>query len=192
MAQPTGSAHPTALVVEAAQMITYSSVSSFAFLMWDVCLTLDDEVEYIWRQEWSSPAKSLFLFTRYFSVVAQAILLIPRADFPERLPSHHRSCRTWFIFKSVTYQSLISSVGLILMLRVYAPYDRAVWVLSILRTLFAVQMILALPVYFSLFPLVELDDMYEPRKSPMSQLSLHLLRSAAQPVLAGYLILSRV
>ncbi|KDQ57259.1 hypothetical protein JAAARDRAFT_290441 [Jaapia argillacea MUCL 33604] len=181
-----------AFSAQAAQIITYSSVSALAFLVWDICLTFDDEVEYIWKQGWGSPAKALFLYTRYFSVIAQAILLVPRADLSHTLPSNHRSCPSWFIFKSVAFQTMMSCLGLILMLRVYALYNRAPWVRSILQTLFSIEILLILPIYCSLFPLLELDEMCEPRKTPMSRLSLHLLSGVTSIVQVTLLILTLI
>ncbi|KDQ50438.1 hypothetical protein JAAARDRAFT_42093 [Jaapia argillacea MUCL 33604] len=178
--------------VWAAQIATYSSVSALAFLVWDIFLTFGNEVEYIWKQRWGSPAKSLFLYTRYFSVIAQAILLVPRTDLPHTLPSHHRSCRSWFIFKSVAFQSMFSCLGVILMLRVYALYNRARWVRSILQTILSFETLVLLPVYCAIFPLLELDEMCEPRKSSMSRLYFHLLSGIIVTVQVTFLILTLI
>ncbi|KDQ50456.1 hypothetical protein JAAARDRAFT_585293 [Jaapia argillacea MUCL 33604] len=180
------------LSVQASQTATFSSVSALAFLVWDICLTFDNEVEYIWKQGWGSPAKPLFLYTRYFSVIAQAILLVPRVGLPYTLPSHHLPCRAWFIFKIVAFQSMLSSLGLILMLRVYALYNRAPLVRSILQTLFSIEMLLMLPIYCALFPLIELDDMCEPRKTLMGRLSLHLLSGVTGIVQVTLLVLTLI
>ncbi|KDQ50457.1 hypothetical protein JAAARDRAFT_585327 [Jaapia argillacea MUCL 33604] len=177
---------------QAAQVITYSSVSALAFLVWDIHLTFDDEVEYIWKQAWGSPAKPLFLYIRYFSIIAQVVLLVPRVNLPRTPPSHYLSCRTWFIFKIVAFQSMLSGLGLILMLRVYALYNRARRVRSILQTLFSIEMLLILPIYCALFPLLELDEMCEPRPSPMSQLPLHLLSGVTAIVQVTLLVLTMI
>ncbi|KDQ52714.1 hypothetical protein JAAARDRAFT_198061 [Jaapia argillacea MUCL 33604] len=60
-----------ALAAHDALMINYSALSSIAFLVWDLLLTFDDEVTYIWPQPKRSPSKWLFLFTRYYSLVCQ-------------------------------------------------------------------------------------------------------------------------
>ncbi|KDQ59320.1 hypothetical protein JAAARDRAFT_34056 [Jaapia argillacea MUCL 33604] len=153
----------------------YSSLSSLAFLLWDVCVTFDEEVEYIWRQPWTSPSKPLFLFLRYFSLIAQCILFVPNIGFPHSVLSGNPNCRPWFLFKAAGFQLLVLAVELILMMRVYALYRRATWIKTTLRTLFSIELLFLLPVYVSLLPLIEVDAVCQPKKNAVSSLYLHLL-----------------
>jgi hypothetical protein len=46
------------------------SVAALAVSAWDVCITFDHEVERIWSLPWRSPTKTLFLISRYGSILA--------------------------------------------------------------------------------------------------------------------------
>ncbi|KDQ50251.1 hypothetical protein JAAARDRAFT_211842 [Jaapia argillacea MUCL 33604] len=61
--------------------VNYSAVSSIVFLVWDIVITLDEEVEFIWQQPCMSPTKWLFLFARYSSVVMQMFVCPSRLLF---------------------------------------------------------------------------------------------------------------
>ncbi|KDQ50448.1 hypothetical protein JAAARDRAFT_585100 [Jaapia argillacea MUCL 33604] len=87
---------------------------------------------------------------------------------------------------------MFSCLGMILMLRIYALYNRARWVRSILQTLFSFEIVLLIPIYCALFPLLELDDMCEPRKSPITQLYLHLLSGVTATVQVSFLVLTLI
>ncbi|KDQ52716.1 hypothetical protein JAAARDRAFT_474791 [Jaapia argillacea MUCL 33604] len=103
-------------------MINYSSLSSIAFLVWDIMVTFDEEVAYIWPQPKRSPSKWLFLFTRYFSLACQIALFARSIGIFETSNSIPRGCISWLVFQSISAQAMMTSVELILMIRVYALY----------------------------------------------------------------------
>ncbi|KDQ52719.1 hypothetical protein JAAARDRAFT_198063 [Jaapia argillacea MUCL 33604] len=156
-----------ALAAQCTLMINYSSLSSITFLVWDILLTLDDEVAYIWPQHKRSPSKWLFLFTRYFSLACQVSVSrflphgldfdrpissnIPRVSYLRSLgvlgASHHshRSCLWWLIFQSISLQALVTAVELILSIRVYALYAGSRHIRMLIVALFTFELTMAIP-----------------------------------------------
>ncbi|KAL6304074.1 hypothetical protein BKA93DRAFT_307468 [Sparassis latifolia] len=51
----------------ALQRTYYSSVAALAWLIFDIVITLDQEVEFIWKARWTFP-KCLYLVTRYYGL----------------------------------------------------------------------------------------------------------------------------
>ncbi|KDQ54840.1 hypothetical protein JAAARDRAFT_37953 [Jaapia argillacea MUCL 33604] len=50
----------------------YSAVAAFAFTLWDICVTIDDEVKVIWTHPWTF-FKMIFAFMRVGSIVSQVV-----------------------------------------------------------------------------------------------------------------------
>ncbi|KAG6371895.1 hypothetical protein JVT61DRAFT_8901 [Boletus reticuloceps] len=57
------------LVVDIGQNLTnnYIAMSSICFLVYDILINLDKEVEYIWKARWTA-SKALFIFGRYYGL----------------------------------------------------------------------------------------------------------------------------
>ncbi|KAI0048459.1 hypothetical protein FA95DRAFT_1038106 [Auriscalpium vulgare] len=125
--------------LQAERIVDYSSVAALAFLIWDVLITLDDEVEYIWRKPNRYWAKWLYLFVRYFAVMIQIALLFVGTEIAASLHYGPHACVSWYIFQEVTTQVLIASVEIILMIRVHALYDRNRAVTATLLLLFLAE-----------------------------------------------------
>ncbi|KAH9024338.1 hypothetical protein EDB84DRAFT_1507095 [Lactarius hengduanensis] len=115
-----------------------SAVAALAFLVWDILMTLDQEVEAVWTKPNKFYTKWLFFFVRYFAVAMHW-----HADVSTRivfsLHYTYSDCVKWYIFQEVGTQALIAAVEFILIVRVHALYDRSRIVTSILLLLFIVE-----------------------------------------------------
>lgn len=54
-----------------AQAVNRSSIAALAFLVWDILITFDDEVKYIWPRPWNY-MKCVYFFVRYVPVLVEA------------------------------------------------------------------------------------------------------------------------
>ncbi|KLO11856.1 hypothetical protein SCHPADRAFT_905633 [Schizopora paradoxa] len=103
-----------------------NSVASFAFLTWDILITMGDEVEFIWNKPFA-PTSYIYLFTRYFAWISQLALLCG-VDTLSTSRSRHPSpaeCRNWVIWETTSTQVELMAVELLLMMRVHALYNRS-------------------------------------------------------------------
>ncbi|GJE86753.1 hypothetical protein PsYK624_028340 [Phanerochaete sordida] len=58
----------------------YFSVSARVLFLWDYCLTIDREVQYIWNSK-ASPASALFLINRYANLLITIMELLEQGSF---------------------------------------------------------------------------------------------------------------
>ncbi|KAF8881259.1 hypothetical protein BD779DRAFT_1025866 [Infundibulicybe gibba] len=119
---------------------SYSSLVALVFLAWDLVVTFGDEYEYVWKQNWT-PVKCIYLFCRYFSLTVQIVNYAITQGPISQVPVAHTICKAWFTFQSLCTTSLMSSVNALLMLRVYALYDRSRAVATFLAIVFFVDVI---------------------------------------------------
>ncbi|KAH7917445.1 hypothetical protein BV22DRAFT_1042346 [Leucogyrophana mollusca] len=122
------------------------SLSALSLLCWDLCLTLDDEVRFIWSKTWRVPVKWLYLTARYVGIASFMcvqtrtffISLMFRLRMASVLMISYSvnrsiggggnplalSCKASLALQSGMTQVLVTVVELILMLRVHALYNR--------------------------------------------------------------------
>ncbi|KAJ7619851.1 hypothetical protein DFH06DRAFT_1341932 [Mycena polygramma] len=62
------------MVLSQTRQINCVLISAVTFLAFDICITFDDEVQYVWKERWSLP-KGLYLFGRYFGLLNLLISL---------------------------------------------------------------------------------------------------------------------
>ncbi|KAH7909935.1 hypothetical protein BJ138DRAFT_164644 [Hygrophoropsis aurantiaca] len=98
-------------------LLTASSASALAFLVWECCTTLADEVEYIWSKPNVLLIKWLYLLTRYVGLLS--LLLTPFFGYGSSL-----SCLAWIAIQMGEVQAMITLVEIVLMMRVHALYNR--------------------------------------------------------------------
>ncbi|KDQ52591.1 hypothetical protein JAAARDRAFT_40199 [Jaapia argillacea MUCL 33604] len=156
------------VAAETVQYLGYSTISSIAFLLWDCCITLDQEVEFIWRQPRGSILKWAFLFARYFTffilaaIIFQALSVLGHTHLP-------LSCKSWFVMESVSTQLLSISVEIILMLRVYGLYGQSRVIGGWLCALLGLEILTLIPVYVIAIPRLELSIACTPIPSNASK-----------------------
>ncbi|KAH7922219.1 hypothetical protein BV22DRAFT_673743 [Leucogyrophana mollusca] len=96
------------------------SISALSFLFWELCITFDDEVNLIWSKPWGSLVKWLFLLTRYVGLASIASgRALGTAGHSSAL-----SCREALALQVSMTRILFTLVEIILMLRLYALYNR--------------------------------------------------------------------
>ncbi|KAF8998284.1 hypothetical protein BDQ17DRAFT_819998 [Cyathus striatus] len=67
--------------LEFSQALGFAIAANLALLVYDICLTLNTEIEFIWKAPWSS-MKIIYLITRYLifvdSILELAVVVLPR------------------------------------------------------------------------------------------------------------------
>ncbi|KAH7924348.1 hypothetical protein BV22DRAFT_1035246 [Leucogyrophana mollusca] len=108
----------------AVRVVNYHCVASLCFMVWDILVTLDVEVQHVWPKPRQALFKWLYLLIRYGALVLQifhqfAVPFITEGRATASL------CKAWFMYAVITAQAMTSAVELILMTRVYALYNKS-------------------------------------------------------------------
>ncbi|KIM90264.1 hypothetical protein PILCRDRAFT_811985 [Piloderma croceum F 1598] len=125
-------------MVQGAHAVNLNAMAAWAFLVWEISLTLDDEVEHIWRLP-NTPIKWLYFFIRYFGLASQTGHRIFSMWIASTMTATPLICTTFHTLLAVTAQSLLTCMHIILMLRVFALYNRKRWIGILLLSLLAAQ-----------------------------------------------------
>ncbi|TBU64104.1 hypothetical protein BD310DRAFT_467170 [Dichomitus squalens] len=104
-------------------MANSSTMAAVTLLMYDICLTFSQEVEFVWRARWTG-TKILYLVVRYYGLFA----ILGWAYFEA--------------FGSTAIIMLLSEA--LFMLRLWSTYGRSVKVAAVVMTCFAVEITTAL------------------------------------------------
>ncbi|KAF9477699.1 hypothetical protein BDN70DRAFT_994780 [Pholiota conissans] len=116
----------------------WSAVATQVLLVYEYTITFRSEIRYIWGSPVSF-VKAIYLFSRYYGLVVQAVNLylvsgpLAKLDIPEHV------CRRWFYFLISSGCTLAAALDAILMLRVYALYLQDDRVGLFLAALFSAQ-----------------------------------------------------
>ncbi|KIJ96090.1 hypothetical protein K443DRAFT_682560 [Laccaria amethystina LaAM-08-1] len=114
----------------------YSAVAALTLLCWEYLLTCSQEYHHIWRLPLNQ-VKSAYLFARYYGILSQVVNVYLFLNF--RAPVQMQACRSWHTFLFVSSASLQAILDYILILRVYALYNRSKRVGAYLMILFLTQ-----------------------------------------------------
>ncbi|EIN06548.1 hypothetical protein PUNSTDRAFT_53986 [Punctularia strigosozonata HHB-11173 SS5] len=115
-------------------------VASLAFLAYDILLTFPDEVAHIWTKPRFSFTKWVFLVLRYYTLAIVAAMTLVSAGRGSVTRLHHPPyCSPWYSYQAGSLQVVIALMETIMMLRVYALYNRSRLVAVLLVTLFIVE-----------------------------------------------------
>ncbi|KAG2015467.1 hypothetical protein CC2G_008737 [Coprinopsis cinerea AmutBmut pab1-1] len=121
------------------QDLNRASGAALAAILWDWAITFGDEVELIWSKSHSSWLKWIFLFTRYYIILAS---IAARAVEAVMVFSDHylswTSLRVWYSCQVLVASHAMSALEVVLMIRVYALYNRPRW----MATLFVLLLLL--------------------------------------------------
>ncbi|KDQ50252.1 hypothetical protein JAAARDRAFT_63301 [Jaapia argillacea MUCL 33604] len=170
--------------------INCCTVASLTFLVWDIAITLDEEIRYIWSQRITSPTKLLFLFTRHFSILPQIFVFLRAIGSLGAIPSSERVCRSWFTFQCLALQFLILTVELILMLRVYALYCESPRIRRLLIGLVATDLIFIVGSSSAVIPRIRFSSDCTPIESLLARVFFHLMMSLALLIQLVLLVLT--
>ncbi|TFK67619.1 hypothetical protein BDN72DRAFT_960863 [Pluteus cervinus] len=100
-----------------------SAVGALALLSWECIITVRQEHWYIWRNP-SKVIKSLYLFSRYFALSSLLFGFFFMIHVCSDDLARPETCRVWFGFLVFGTQLLLMCIEILLMLRVYALYER--------------------------------------------------------------------
>ncbi|KAF4617305.1 hypothetical protein D9613_006278 [Agrocybe pediades] len=100
-------------VVADAQLVDRFTVASLVFLLWDVIITLEDEVRLVWSQKWNS-MKVLYIVVRYFSTLAQIPLLLKGTILPVPFRYTRSDCFKWQLYQIFSALIIVAALDAIL------------------------------------------------------------------------------
>jgi len=103
--------------------VSRSEMAAVTVLTYDIIVTLADEVELIWKRNWTF-TKTMYICARYIPWGFQLALIAINADGTTGLFFTHPECERWIAVQAVILQLIISTVDVVLMTRVYALYNR--------------------------------------------------------------------
>ncbi|KAF7439870.1 hypothetical protein PC9H_000207 [Pleurotus ostreatus] len=107
----------------------YFCVSASSLVVYDYCLTIDDELHRIWRQP-INVAKCLFLVCRYVGLIPLIILTIAHLSLrPDVVYSRHH-CMAWNWFQTVVFHILLLAVEGLQLIKIHALYARHIKTMS--------------------------------------------------------------
>ncbi|KAI0758168.1 hypothetical protein C8Q74DRAFT_1303532 [Fomes fomentarius] len=115
--------------------IEVGACSAFAFLVWDMLLNLDAEIDYVWRSR-NSWSKWLYLFIRHMPYLAIGFRLWLGFYVSWMDLQYDGKCRASVIFDGIVVESLIFATDVILTVRVYAMFNHHRVLVVALITLF--------------------------------------------------------
>ncbi|KAJ3541785.1 hypothetical protein NM688_g6040 [Phlebia brevispora] len=98
------------------QAVSYSEVASVTLLTWDIIVTMSDEVELIWNA-----------------------LLGINVDDSVGVHYTQAECKEWLAVQAAMLQLIVTVVDVILIIRVYALYNKNSKLLVVLSVLFAAE-----------------------------------------------------
>ncbi|EIN11223.1 hypothetical protein PUNSTDRAFT_131398 [Punctularia strigosozonata HHB-11173 SS5] len=120
------------------QMLNRLSVGALCFTVWDVLITLEEEVESIWALPWRNPTKWLYFVSRYGALAAQSVL-IETGMLSDSTVVAHTQCRVWFTFRICAIPIITVVVQLLLVFRVLALYDRSYSIRALVVVIWAIS-----------------------------------------------------
>ncbi|KAF7362180.1 hypothetical protein MVEN_00564100 [Mycena venus] len=123
----------------ATQVDYRSSLGALTFLFYDICITLDDEIKFVWPKPWTR-MKILFLFIRYVPLFVQISTLFIAS--PELTPQFHftpHDCFIWQVYQGVATVLVFAAVDYVLILRVYALYHNNATIRKVVLAAFALE-----------------------------------------------------
>ncbi|KAJ8697608.1 hypothetical protein PTI98_004394 [Pleurotus ostreatus] len=116
---------------------TYITVCSAAILVYDYFLTLQDEVQYVWRTHWCL-GKVLYLASKYLILV---VFLVELHWITSRNVSE-AECRIFNTILHYSYLLAVIAAESIMTLRVWALWHQRLWVTIMLGCLCVVGIVL--------------------------------------------------
>ncbi|KAF9452727.1 hypothetical protein P691DRAFT_803449 [Macrolepiota fuliginosa MF-IS2] len=123
-----------------AQAVNRSSIAALAFLVWDILITFDDEVNYIWPRSWNY-TKCVYFFVRYVPVLVEMSILCIGTELTPLFHFTPHDCFIWQVYQAVAVTLIIMAVDTILILRVYALYNNSPVISNVLRCAFVAEII---------------------------------------------------
>lgn len=125
---------------EALFVLNCSYFSATTFLAYDICLTLADEVEFVWTQSWRTPSKWVYIVLRYYSLFVLISLWFAATDLGVAIGfSRPFDCVGWYKYQVASLQIITCLMEIILIFRVYALYEQSKRIAAFILSAFAVD-----------------------------------------------------
>ncbi|OCH83744.1 hypothetical protein OBBRIDRAFT_808777 [Obba rivulosa] len=136
--------------------VNLAGSAALAWVVFDVVLTIEQEVRYVWRRKWTLQ-KVLYLVVRYYTIFALSSMVAGMKAQPSMFFLHvqHISvntntnlslkfCRFWLRFNVYGTLNVIAGIGEIMFLtRIYAAYEQSRKMLVFLIFLWLLEIIVA-------------------------------------------------
>ncbi|KAF8489306.1 hypothetical protein JB92DRAFT_1380124 [Gautieria morchelliformis] len=126
----TSSPPPSLQEVWEENRLVYHTIASSTFLMWNHCITLCQEIDLVWRatKKWTL-TNFLFCILRYLSLSLAIVQIVVYTNISGLLRPSPTTCHAWEWFRTAGGPILLYCAETLLILRVYAFYDRTQGVL---------------------------------------------------------------
>ncbi|KAF8904436.1 hypothetical protein CPB84DRAFT_673932 [Gymnopilus junonius] len=140
VSQPFYSPYRSEGVAAGAQAVNRSSVAALTFLLWDILITMDDEVKYIWSRAWSY-TKCIYFFVRYLPVMVQISILFIGTELTPHFHFTPHDCYIWQIYQGVAASSVVVTVDTVLILRIHALYHGHLAIRRVVGVFFLLEIV---------------------------------------------------
>ncbi|OCH87362.1 hypothetical protein OBBRIDRAFT_736346, partial [Obba rivulosa] len=134
------------------------AVSATAFLLWDTIIHIGDEVEYIWSKGSLSWIQCFYTFVRHVPYLVQGAILTLVAAPQYGKTWSSVSCEDWIIAQFSMVEAIILSVEVVLIIRVYAMYNRSSAILCLILFLFTVEVAAMVTILSIAIPNIEFSN----------------------------------
>jgi len=111
-------------------LVSSSSNAALFLLLWEILITLDQEVEYIWVKPCTAWIKWVFLFARYFPLAIQICNRGIELAIFKQYPLSVNAVRIWHSCQVLVALIVLMPGEVVLMARVYALYNQARWIFN--------------------------------------------------------------
>ncbi|KAF8160883.1 hypothetical protein B0H34DRAFT_355969 [Crassisporium funariophilum] len=105
-------------------VVQYACYSSLAFLTWEWLITLSFEVRAIWRKTTPRTTRLLYCAPRYLGLLALSCNSIAITRIHAIYIVDRETCQWWYGFQLLVSDSMLLSLEVLLMVRVFALFDR--------------------------------------------------------------------
>ncbi|KAH8081343.1 hypothetical protein BXZ70DRAFT_959912 [Cristinia sonorae] len=136
--------------------VSRSEIAAVTVLTYDILISLADEVELVWKRQWTI-AKVMYLVARYIPWFFELALIAINAGGTTGLFYTPTDCKRWLAVQAVILQLVITTVDVVLLLRVSALYDRNIKLMAVLSLLFCGEVAYLCYVLSVVTPLLKLN-----------------------------------
>lgn len=120
------------------QNVYFASIGAIAWLVYDIALTLEPEVEFIWKARWSFP-KILYILARYYGLFNLTYYLSIALSTSVSVPY----CERWIWFDGFSNSVFFTTtVNLLFVFRISALFEGKRSMLAFLLFLYAAEFII--------------------------------------------------
>ncbi|KIJ53800.1 hypothetical protein M422DRAFT_242063 [Sphaerobolus stellatus SS14] len=131
--------------------LVFNNVAATSFFFWEFCITLPDELRLVWGEK-RTFASVLFIMSRYLTFINRVIAIAFYTDAGRLMTLGGGGCMVWAWAEAVTGHTIYVSVEILLIMRIYAFYERKRSILLGLWALWIVEHGLQLGILFYALP----------------------------------------